>query len=119
MSIEVNVAFGAPVSIQSPLTPRPVPISMMLDAELAAATTASWAPVAGETGSTPISIECRRSAAMSSRSSPNSSANLQLESLSDTVVLLVQQRRAGVVPLGTGAPHHSSAHVCHGTLRTG
>ena len=57
-SMVVRVAAGAPCSNQSPLTPAPVPISRMLFASIAAASTASCAPTAGDTGSTPSSSEC-------------------------------------------------------------
>ena len=51
---------------------------------LAAASTASCAPTAGETGSTPSSSECARACAMAGDSSTKSSAYLQLRSLLDT-----------------------------------
>ena len=75
------MASGAPDSSQRPLTPTPVPISMMFVAAVAAAMTASWAPIAGLTASIPSSIECCRACAISARSTMKSSANFQLDSL--------------------------------------
>ena len=84
MSIVVSTASGAPDISQSPLTPTPVPTSMMLVAAVAAARTASCAPIEAVIGSTPSSSECWRARAMSSRSMTNSSAYFQLSCLSDT-----------------------------------
>ena len=72
------------MSSHSPLTPAPVPISRIECTVLAAASTASCAPTAGETGSTPSSSECARACEMAGDSSTKSSAYRQLRSLLDT-----------------------------------
>jgi hypothetical protein len=55
--------------------------------ELAAARTASCAPVAAETGSMPNSSECCRAVTIAGDSTTKSSAYFQLSSLSATVAL--------------------------------